>query len=407
VWLTEGLQSDSADLLPIGSKVTKALSRLSADQARTIFHSYALGVSTNKDSWLYNARKDDLERNVIAFCDVFNAELDRWKRAGRPKNVLAFVTNDVKRIKWSSLLIDKFTRERYAAFDAGKVRLSLYRPFTKEFLYFDKLLIDAPTLQEQFFPTPSQEKENISIYVSDKGLRSPFSVLAVNSIADLHLCATTDGFQSFPFYTYSDEVAKRRENITDWALEQFWAHYRDKSITKWEIFYYVYALLHHALYRQRYATNLKHELPRIPYAPDFKGFAKIGKRLADLHVNYEQQHEHPLERIETPRVPLDWRVEKMKLSKDKHSLIYNDFLTLGGIPAEAFEYRLGNRSALDWIIDQYQVSTDKRSGITNDPNRADDPQYIVRLIGQVITVSLETVHLVRQLNDLALVDTDN
>jgi predicted helicase len=159
----------------------------------------------------------------------------------------------------------------------------------------------------------------------------------------------------------------------------------------------VYALLHHPLYRERYAANLKRELPRIPFAPDFRAFADIGKRLAEIHVNYEQQPEYPLERIEKPGAQLDWRVERMKLSKDKRSLIYNNFLTLSGIPPEVFEYRLGNRSALEWIIDQYQVSTDKRSGITNDPNRADDPQYIVRLIGQVITVSFETVKVVRSL----------
>lgn len=205
------------------------------------------------------------------------------------------------------------------------------------------------------------------------------------------------GSQCFPFYTYNEDGTNRRENITDWALEQFRTHYADKSITKWDIFHYIYALLHNPLYRERYAANLKRELPRIPFAPDFRGFAEIGKRLAEIHVNYEQQPEYTLERIEALGMPLDWRVEKMKLGKDKRSLIYNDFLTLSGIPPEVFEYRLGNRSALEWIVDQYQVSTDKRSGITNDPNRPDDPQYIVRLIGQVITVSLETARLVQSL----------
>ena len=156
-------------------------------------------------------------------------------------------------------------------------------------------------------------------------------------------------------------------------------------------------MLHHPQYRERYAANLKRELPRIPFAPAFRAFSDIGKRLAEIHVNYEQQPEYPLERIEKPGVKLDWRVERMKLSKDKRSLIYNDFLTLSGIPPEVFEYRLGNRSALDWIIDQYQVSTDKRSGITNDPNRTDDPQYIARLIGQVVALSLATVGLVNEL----------
>ena len=192
----------------------------------------------------------------------------------------------------------------------------------------------------------------------------------------------------------------RRENITDWALEKFRAQYGDASISKWDIFHYVYALLHHPAYRERYSANLKRELPRIPFAPDFRPFAEAGARLAEIHVNYERQPEYPLERIENPRAPLNWRVERMKLGKDKTQIVYNDFLTLAGVPAAAFDYRLGNRSALEWVIDQYQVSTDKRSGITNDPNRADDPQYVVRLVGQVIGVSLETVAIVRALPDL-------
>lgn len=208
--------------------------------------------------------------------------------------------------------------------------------------------------------------------------------------------------QSFPFYVYNEDGTNRRENITDWALERFRENYKDATISKWDIFYYVYALLHHPVYRERYAANLKRELPRIPFAKDFWEFAKAGKELADLHVNYEQQQEYPLEFIETEGEELNWRVEKMKLSKDKTQIVYNDFLTLNGIPSDAFEYRLGNRSALEWVIDQYQVSTDKRSGITNDPNREDDPQYIVRLIGQVITVSLETNRIVRSLPTLGI-----
>ena len=136
----------------------------------------------------------------------------------------------------------------------------------------------------------------------------------------------------------------------------------------------------------------------------FRAFVEAGKRLAEIHVKYEQQPEYPLKKIEKPGEKLDYRVTKMRLSKDKTQIVYNQFLTLSGIPPETFEYRLGNRSALDWVIDQYQVSTDKRSGIVNDPNRADDPTYILRLIGQVITVSLETVNLVRALPPLALSD---
>jgi predicted helicase len=151
----------------------------------------------------------------------------------------------------------------------------------------------------------------------------------------------------------------------------------------------------------KYEANLKRELPRIPFTPDFWGFVEAGKQLAQIHVHYEEQEEYPLDMRETPGVPLNWRVEKMRLSKDKTQIVYNDFLTLVGIPPETFEYRLGNRSALDWIIDQYQVKSDKRSGIVNDPNRSDDQQYIVQLIGKVITVSLETMKVV---NGLPLLD---
>ena len=154
--------------------------------------------------------------------------------------------------------------------------------------------------------------------------------------------------------------------------------------------------------RAHYAANLKRELPRIPYAPEFHGFAKAGKRLAELHVDYEKQKPYELEQREKPGAKLDLRVEKMRLSKDKQTLVYNGFLALTGIPKEVYAYRLGNRSALEWVIDQYQVSTDKRSGITNDPNRPDDPEYILRLIGQVITVSLETVKIVNALPELGL-----
>jgi predicted helicase len=223
-----------------------------------------------------------------------------------------------------------------------------------------------------------------------------------NLIADLHL---TGDSQCFPFYIYNEDGTNRRENITDWALAQFQAQYADKSISKLDIFYYVYSLLHHPTYRTTYAANLKRELPRIPFvksAADFRAFVRAGERLADLHVNYEAQPEFALQHTESPDAPLDWRVERMRLSRDKRSIVYNDFLTLEGIPPGAFEYRLGNRSALEWIIDQYQVSTDKRSGITNDPNRADAPDYIIRLVGKITTVSVETVKIVKALPELQL-----
>jgi len=219
----------------------------------------------------------------------------------------------------------------------------------------------------------------------------------VHRIPDVNLYG--DPHQTFPLYTYSQDNLDRCENITDWAAEQF-SKSLNGEVTKWQIFHYVYGLLHSPEYRAKYKANLKRELPRIPLPKSieqFRAFVEAGQKLADLHVNYESQPEYPLEKIETPGEPLDWRVQKMRLTKDKTAIVYNGFLTLAGIPTEVFEYRLGNPSALEWIIDRYQVRVDKRSGIVNDPNRPDDPQYIVKLIGKVITVSLETVNIVKSL----------
>ncbi|MYG08741.1 hypothetical protein F4167_19425 [Candidatus Poribacteria bacterium] len=224
-----------------------------------------------------------------------------------------------------------------------------------------------------------------------------------NLIPDVHTISSRDSFQCFPFYIYDEEGTNRRENITDWALAHFRTHYEDDTISKWDIFHYNYGLLHHPEYREKYEANLKRDLPHIPLAKDFWGFAKAGAHLANLHVTYESQPEYDkLKFIQTPDTQLDWRVEKMKLSKDKTQIVYNNFLTLDGIPPKVFDYRLGTRSALEWVIDQYRVKTDKRSGIVNDPNRPDAPQYIVKLLGKVITVSLETVDIIDNLPGLEI-----
>ena len=190
------------------------------------------------------------------------------------------------------------------------------------------------------------------------------------------------------------------------TLQTFFAH-RPQEISEWDIFHYIYGLLHHPDYRERYQANLKRELPHLPFTPNFWRFAKAGQRLSEIHVGYEGLPEYRLEFIETPDMPLNWRVEKMRFSKDKTQIVYNDFLTLGGIPPEALAYRLGNRSALEWIIDQYRVKEDKRSGIVNDPNRDDDPQYIVKLIQKVITVSLETMEIVGGLPKLGIPEKES
>ena len=395
-WLTEGLHAEFETFIPMGTKEAKAAKGEAVD---VIFKSYSLGVSTNRDAWVYNFNRNILADNMNRLIGTYNAEVDRWKRReNRDANVDDFVAYDDTKISWSRDLKAKLKREQTAKYANHKVRTSLYRPFTQSNLYFDRMMSDVVSVFPSIFPTPETETENWVICLTSVGNKKPFHCLMVQQIADLHL---TGDSQCFPFYAYDEDGGKRRENITDWALARFRAHYRDESIGKWDIFHYVYAFLHHPDYRERYQANLKRDLPRLLYTPDFWAFAKAGGQLGEIHIGYEEMPEYPLRFIENREVSIDWRVEKMKLSKDKTQLVYNNFLTLEGIPAKAFDYRLGNRSALEWVIDQYRVKTDKRSGIVNDPNCADAPRrYIVKLIGKVIAVSLETVEIVEDLPEL-------
>ena len=397
-WLTEGLHAEFDTFIPMGTKEAKVVTDAAV---AVIFKTYSLGVSTNRDAWARNFNRNALAENMNRLIRTYNAEIDRWKRReNRDANVDDFVVYDNTKIKWSRDLKLDLKRSRIAEYAEGKVKNSLYRPFTKSNLFFDRVMNEEVYSFPSIFPTPETEQENRVICVAGIGDRKGFGCLTTNRIPSIDLAF--EKAQCFPFYTYDEDGRNRRENITDWALEQFRAHYGDEAIGKWDIFHYVYGLLHHPTYRKRYQANLKRDLPHLPYAPDFRGFAKAGGRLGEIHIGYEDADEYPIKKIETPGKPLDWRVEKMRLSKDKTQIKYNDFLALDGIPAKVFDYRLGNRSALEWVIDQYRVKTDKRSGIINDPNRADDPQYIVKLIGKVITVSLETVEIVESLPDLGI-----
>ena len=391
-WLTEGLHAEFETFIPMGTKEAKT----SKDTAKNvIFQTYSTGILTGRDAWIYNFNRNVLTENINKMIQTYNAEVARWgQRTDRNANLDDFVIPDDKEIKWSRNLKRELKQNKISEYAEHKVRDSLYRPFTKSNLFFDSIMNDEVSLFPFIFPTPESEMENRVIWLK-VGRDWPMFGLMVNQFADQ---LPQGGSQCFPFYIYDEDGTNRRENITDWALTEFRTHYNDDTLTKWDIFHYTYGLLHHPEYRETYQANLKRDLPHIPFTKDFRGFADAGAQLADLHVNYESQPEYDkLKFIQTPDVPLDWRVEKMKLSKDKTQIVYNNFLTLDGIPSKAFDYRLGTRSALEWVIDQYRVKTDKRSGIVNDPNRAGQPQYIVQLVGKVITVSLETVDIINKL----------
>jgi predicted helicase len=393
-WITEGMHSEFATFLPMGMKEAKSTRN---SEVKVIFKTYSLGVSTNRDSVVYDFNRQRLQTRVKQFIDDYNAEVFHWIRDGRPENVDNFVRYD--RIKWSRNLKRDLRNERYAQFDTNAIRQSIYRPFTHKYLYFADMLNDERGTTGTFFPTAISETENKVISLTDLGSEKPFMAFVSNVLPDLHLVGAGAGTECFPYYTYAEDGSNWRENITDWALAQFQAKH-GPDVTKWDIFHHVYALLHHPQYRERYAENLKRDLPHIPLlhrVEAFQACVEIGKRLMELHLHYEQAREYPLQEIENSDVPFSYRVEKMRLTPDRAALVVNASLTLAGIPPQCFSYRLGNRSALEWVIDQYQVSEDKRSGIVSDPNNLDDEEYIVRLVRQVVTVSLETVQAVDEL----------
>jgi predicted helicase len=277
------------------------------------------------------------------------------------------------------------------------------------------------------FPTPRHR--NVVISCAGVGAKKEFTVLATDRLPDVQLL---ENGQCFPLYWHekpkresgaqgemfaegdgADEDGYiRHDAITDWALETFRAHYADPTITKEDIFWYVYGVLHSPEYRQRFAANLKKMLPRIPFATDFWAFSKAGRKLGDWHLNYESVEPYPL-REEKKALELDpwsfYRVEKMRFGKkgsdvDKSVIIYNENLQLHGIPDEAYRYVVNGKSAIEWVMERYQVTTDKASGITNDPNKwcaeQGNPRYIVDLLKRVVRVSVETVRLVASLPKL-------
>ena len=424
-WLTSKNDKEFDEFLPVGSKEAKA-----GTSVPVIFKTYSLGVSTNRDEVVYDFNTERLAKRVEQFADDYNVELHRWKTKAKPpedpKQVAQYLDAFVRydKVKWSETLKRHLRDQVEATYAATRIRDSLYRPFTKLSLYYDSLLVDRPGRFSAIFPAKKRAVENLLILVPSTGARSPFWCFAANTTPNLNF-VSIDSAQALPLFLFSENEREPENNITSQALVRFQNHFDDTSIKRLDIFHYVYALLHHPAYRTRYEKNLKRELPRIPFlaagvvsppldctaatgdtrstreikqdTEAFWAFSEAGKRLTALHVHYEQQPEFPLARVENKESKLDWRVEAMKLTKDRSALIYNDWLTLAGIPPEVFGYRLGNRSALEWVIDQYRVTRDADGETVNDPNRLDDEQYIVRLVGQVVHVSVETLKIIQTL----------
>ena len=497
--------------IPMGDKKSR--------KQNAIFDLYSCGVTTSRDSWVYNFNKNQVQKNMKNMVEFYNQELERLNNESLDrKNIDNFINRNKKKIKWSGVLKSNFIKTQKAIFREENIRLSSYRPFMKKQVYFDQMFNDRQYQLSKIFL-----KENIKnkvICVSGVGEKT-FSILMTDKIPNYHYMPTGQCFPLYRFDGQSDETQKsllektngHSHSITDSILNRFKNHYinleknstqknlnKDNSyhpntkkeknlnqknnasfsntlrsravgstissknlienqtlkqdsnkklfpnfsqqsqspdnISKEDIFYYIYGLLHSEDYRQRYKFNLNKTLPHIPLVPEFWEFSKIGKELSDLHLNYENQvfpkevkvlkegkeikfppnffvlskESYAEEQKETQKqsknqtlpkglTPEDLKVKKMRIDKkDRSKIHFNNLLTISGIPKEAWEYKINGYSAPKWIVERYQYKKDKKTDLVNDPNTySDDPAYILKLLLSVITVSLKTRKLVQSL----------
>ena len=425
-------QNDFESLMPVATKETKAAKKPS--QERTIFKLFSLGISTNRDEWVYSDDPSTL------------AEKAKLLTQGYESQAKGNEFHDS--IKWSRNLKRRFEQGRRESFDKKRIVRAQYRPFSLRWLYDSDLFIDEGGSKDEIFPLGCT---NRAICFSDIGSRTAYVVLAIEGLADLHFGSSIDAYQQTALWRY--ENGERIDNITDWALDQFRKHYspvtlakagvqkaRGKavsqpcsvaegvarrgglrrrtagstaevrsdrtpeaispmerlSITKEDIFHYVYGVLHDPIYREKYALNLKREFPRIPFYADFRQWADWGKELMELHIGYETVEPWNLVRTDTAD---DGHTPKAMLKADKENgrIVLDSRTTLAGIPPEAWTYKLGNRSALEWILDQYKEKKSKDPTIREKFNTyrfADYKEKVIDLLARVTTVSVRTQQIV-------------
>lgn len=396
----------------------------------TVFTTYSLGVATGRDAWCYNSSKQRVTNNAKTLIHNYNAELDRYVSEGAEK-VEEFIQFDATKYSWTRALKNRLHKKKGLKF-SGRVTSSLYRPFNKQWLYHDRSLNEMTYQMPKIFPEDSVN--NLAIMIKGNWRGDGQIALMVSEI----VCLQPDGGgQCFPLKYYeaessttatdlfaSDSVAPAgysvKEGITDIVRNHFQNTYPGEKITKEDIFYYTYGLLHSEEYRSRFTDNLSKELPRIPLvkkANDFWSFSKAGRALGYLHVNYEDVDPYPVDLLlpkgytyedlkpEHFRVEKKWRFGGSAKEKDKTTVKYNGFITIIGVPLDAYDYVVNGKPALEWVMERQVVKTDKASGIVNDANdyaieTMEDPAFPLKLFQRVITVSLETMKIVRRLPTL-------
>lgn len=396
-----------------------------------IFEDFSNGLKTQRDAWAYNSSPTKLMVNMGRMIEAYNEAVDQL--GGQSIDTIKkAVDYDAKRISWSEHLFAGVKRRARASLESGFATPSLYRPFERSWAFYSPQFNDRRGQLPKIFPDGSSM--NLVIHISGKGARSGFSAMMANTMPDIQ---SIDNGQCFPLYLYEETQpddglftvsgtqagdVTRRDAITDEGLAHFQAAYPGETISKDDLFYYIYGLLHSPDYRERFANNLAKQLPRIPAVKsfaDFAAFRNAGRALGDLHVNFEtvepymvtfKEGDHTLINEAQDDPVKFYRVTKMKFggkgkNKDRSTVIYNDSITIQNIPLEAYDYVVNGKPALEWVMERQGVKTDKASGIVNDANdyaneTVGNPKYPLELFQRVITVSLETIKIVRGLPEL-------
>ena len=417
------------------------------EKSKSWFVTNAVGIATGRDSWVYGFSKENVSDNMQKMIHFYNSETK--KLCSGEINELSLAPSH---ISWTRALKKDAEKNIKHKFDETTFVECCYRPYCKQNLYYHRPFIESPGIWSQLFPT--SEIDNLVICISCEGSNNNLSVFITNGHSDYHSVGDS---KIFPLYYYeepkktgqtdifaSSDKYIRKDAVSDYILKQARTQYSEPKIKKEDIFYYVYGFLHCEGYRTEFSADLKKMLPRIPLvdtADDFWAFSKAGRKLADIHLNYEQAEPYKALIVSASQVASElpmfsgmaadvkgfysaeapetlYKVRQMRFAKklgydskgkhknvdDKTRIIYNEKIAIAGIPEEAYEYVVNGKSAIEWIMERYAITTDKASGIVNDPNdwalEHNDPKYIFNLVLRIITVSLETMKIVKNLPKL-------
>ena len=352
----------------------------------SLFELHSLGVNTNRDEWVYDFDKKSLELKMKFFVSEYNKNVEESDRM-RPL------------IKWSSSLESYFKRKLKGKYSNMFIQVSLFRPFTKKHHYREKIFNHRLTKKHYVTFGKELSFSNLLICLNTNG--KDFYLLSSNLLVDLH---TTGDCQYISIYHYNSN-GTRQDNITDWGLTQFQTHYSDKKITKEDIFHYTYSVLHHPAYRKKYEINLKREFPRLPFYEDFHQWTKWGKTLMDLHIGYEDVKPYKLKQTDIEVKGDQDRKIKVKLRADKKAGIIelDEQTSLSSLPTEAWDYKLGNRSAIEWVLDQYKEKKPRDKTIAEKFNTYRFANYktqVIELLKKITTVSVETMQVIKKMENI-------